>query len=145
MGGVMRETLESGIPDTAPYKEWLGLVCSMVAAVLSGLGPTQNLVNQVGRAPEQVRDVCSIGHEAARFDVGLLTMQRRQSCAQGQTVDLNPVGVCERLGHDIKCICAALERLDGGCNILRSSNFERSDIEAERVDRCLHLTHLEHA
>jgi len=34
MGGVMRETLESGIPDTAPYKEWLGLVCSMVAAVL---------------------------------------------------------------------------------------------------------------
>jgi hypothetical protein len=26
----MRETLESGIPDTAPYKEWLGLVGSMV-------------------------------------------------------------------------------------------------------------------
>jgi len=30
----MRETLERGIPDTAAYKEWLGLVCSMVAAVL---------------------------------------------------------------------------------------------------------------
>ena len=33
-GGAMREILESEIPDTAPYKEWLGLVCSMVAAVL---------------------------------------------------------------------------------------------------------------
>jgi CDP-diglyceride synthetase len=30
----MRETLESGIPDTAPYKEWLGLVGSMALAVL---------------------------------------------------------------------------------------------------------------
>ena len=30
----MRKTLESRIPDTAPYKGWLGLVCSMVAAVL---------------------------------------------------------------------------------------------------------------
>jgi hypothetical protein len=29
----MRESLQSGIPDTAPYKEWLGVVGSMVAAV----------------------------------------------------------------------------------------------------------------
>jgi hypothetical protein len=29
----MRDTLESAIPDTAPYKEWLGIVGSMVAAV----------------------------------------------------------------------------------------------------------------
>jgi hypothetical protein len=33
-GVAMRETLESGIPDTAPYKEWLGLVGSMALAVL---------------------------------------------------------------------------------------------------------------
>ena len=30
----MRETLENGIPDTAPYKEWLGIVGSMAVAVL---------------------------------------------------------------------------------------------------------------
>jgi hypothetical protein len=30
----MRESLQSGIPDTAPYKEWLGVVGSMMAAVL---------------------------------------------------------------------------------------------------------------
>jgi len=30
----MRKTLEGGIPDTAPYKEWLGLVATMAVAVL---------------------------------------------------------------------------------------------------------------
>jgi hypothetical protein len=30
----MREILESEIPDTAPYKEWLGIVGSMGVAVL---------------------------------------------------------------------------------------------------------------
>jgi hypothetical protein len=30
----MRDNLQRGIPDTAPYKEWLGIVGSMMAAVL---------------------------------------------------------------------------------------------------------------
>jgi hypothetical protein len=34
MGDAMRDTLGRGIPDTAPYKEWLGIVGSMMAAVL---------------------------------------------------------------------------------------------------------------
>ncbi|HZD28706.1 MAG TPA: hypothetical protein VE251_08450 [Xanthobacteraceae bacterium] len=29
----MRKRLDSRIPDTAPYKEWLGIVGSMMAAV----------------------------------------------------------------------------------------------------------------
>jgi hypothetical protein len=33
MGDVMRNRLDSRIPDTAPYKEWLGIVGSMLAAV----------------------------------------------------------------------------------------------------------------
>jgi hypothetical protein len=33
-GDAMRDTLDKGIPDTAPYKEWLGIVGSMMAAVL---------------------------------------------------------------------------------------------------------------
>ena len=35
LDGAMRETLENGTPDTAPYKEWLGIAGSMVVAVLS--------------------------------------------------------------------------------------------------------------
>jgi hypothetical protein len=34
MGDAMRDTLDKRIPDTAPYKEWLGIVGSMMAAVL---------------------------------------------------------------------------------------------------------------
>jgi hypothetical protein len=34
MGGAMRESLESEIPDTAPYKEWLAIVGSIAVAVL---------------------------------------------------------------------------------------------------------------
>ena len=30
----MREAFKSGIPDTAPYKEWLGIVGAMAVAVL---------------------------------------------------------------------------------------------------------------
>jgi hypothetical protein len=30
---AMRDNLQRGMPDTAPYKEWLGIVGSMVAAV----------------------------------------------------------------------------------------------------------------
>jgi hypothetical protein len=30
----MRKTAENGIPDTAPYKEWLGIVGTMAVAVL---------------------------------------------------------------------------------------------------------------
>src|SRR5450759_1584790 len=36
------------------------------------LRPAQNLVDIVGGAPKQVRDVCSLGHETTRFDVGPL-------------------------------------------------------------------------
>jgi CDP-diglyceride synthetase len=30
----MRKTVEKGVPDTAPYKEWLGIVGTMAVAVL---------------------------------------------------------------------------------------------------------------
>src|SRR6266550_128380 len=33
-GMVMRKTVEKRIPDTAPYKEWLGIVGTMALAVL---------------------------------------------------------------------------------------------------------------
>jgi hypothetical protein len=36
-GGAMRDYSDMGIPDTAPYKEWLGIVGSMVVAALVGV------------------------------------------------------------------------------------------------------------
>src|SRR5262245_36925521 len=41
------------------------------------LRPAQNLIDVVGSAPEQVREVWSIGHQATRFDVVPRPMHRR--------------------------------------------------------------------
>jgi hypothetical protein len=54
-------------------------------------------------------------------------------------------GVHKRLGHDIKCIGTALERIDGGRDILRSSDFRCDNVKAERAGRCLNFIHLQHA
>jgi hypothetical protein len=37
MGSAMRDSYDMGIPDTAPYKEWLGVVGSIVVAALVGV------------------------------------------------------------------------------------------------------------
>ena len=63
------------------------------------LRPAQNLVDIVGGAPEQVREVWSIGHQTSRFDVLPKTVHRRQSRAERQGVDANSVGGYERVGN----------------------------------------------
>ena len=45
---------------------------------------------------------------------------------------------------DIKRVRAALERLEGGRDILGSPDFDCGDLEAERAGRCLNLAHLQH-
>ena len=111
---------------------------------VSRLRPAQNLVDEVGGAPELVREVWSIGHQTARFNVLPSAVHRRQSRAHRQDVDAGPVGVHERVGTKIKCIRAVLERLEGGCDVLRSPDFGCSDLKAERAGRCLDLAHLQH-
>src|SRR5262245_8904063 len=97
------------------------------------LRPAQNLVDILGRAPEQVGRVCSIGHQASRLDVLPCTVHRRQSRAHSQDIDASPVGVHERVRTNIKCIRAVLERLEGGCDVLRSPDFGCSDLTSVRA------------
>ena len=111
---------------------------------VGGLRAAQNLVDIVGGAPEQVREVRSIGHQTSRFDVLPKAVHRRQSRGQRQGVDANAVGVHERVDTDIKCIRAALERVEGGRDVLRSPDFGCGDLKAERAGRCLSLAHVQH-
>ena len=90
------------------------------------LRPAQNLVDIVGGAPEQVREVRSIGHQTSRFDKFPKAVHRRQSRAQRQRVDANRLALASGSLTDIKCIRAALERLEGGRDILGSPDFERA-------------------
>src|SRR5262245_44331257 len=59
------------------------------------LRPTQDLVNVIGGAPEHTYEIWSIGHQASRLDEFTKFMHRRQSCAERQCADANPVSVKE--------------------------------------------------
>src|SRR5262249_17422127 len=45
---------------------------------------------------------------------------------------------------DIKCVCTAIERLEGGYDVFASLDFCCNDLEAERAGRCLDLAHIQH-
>src|SRR6516162_9312265 len=49
---------------------------------VAGLRPAQNLVDELGGAPEQVGEVWSIGRQTSHFDVFAETMHRRYPRAQ---------------------------------------------------------------
>jgi hypothetical protein len=57
---------------------------------------------------------------------------------------LMPIGVCERVANDVKCIRVPFERLDGGCDVFRSPNFRSYDRKAECVRCLLNFAHLQH-
>ena len=71
-------------------------------------------------------------------------MHRRQSRVQRQSVEPNPVGGEERVGRNIKCLYAALERLKRGRDILRTPDVARDDLKAEWARDCLNLGQVLH-
>ena len=111
---------------------------------VGGLRSTQNLVDIVTGAPEQVREVYSIGHQTSRFDIFAMAVHRRYPRGKRQGVDANQVGDYERVSTNIECVRAAFERLEGGRDILRLPYFRCGDLEADRASRCLSRPHLQH-
>ena len=73
------------------------------------LCPAKNLIDIVGSATELMGDVWTIRHETSRLHILPKTVHRRQSSAQSQGVDAEPVSVQEHLSAYIKRIRAALE------------------------------------
>src|SRR5262249_23563614 len=108
------------------------------------LGPAQNLVDIVAGAAKQVGNVWSVGNQTTRFDELPVAVHRRQSRAERQGVDANPVGVHERLATDVKRIRAASEPLESGGNLLGSPNFKCGRFKAKGADRGLNLAHFHH-
>jgi hypothetical protein len=75
----------------------------------AGLRPAKNLVDIIGGASEQVRDVWSVGHQTSHFDVLTEIVNRRQSRGERQGVDSDPVGDYERVTNNIECVRATFE------------------------------------
>jgi hypothetical protein len=103
----------------------------------------QNLVDKVGSAPKQVREVCSIGHQTPPLRRTPESRAWSQSHAQRQGVDSNLVGIQKRVGADIVHL-RGLERLEYRRDILGSPDFRCDHIEAKRADRCMSLAQFQH-
>src|SRR5262249_7861233 len=97
--------------------------CGLSDWQVARLGATQNLIDVVAGAPEQVRHVGSIGHQTARFDEFPRAVHRWQARGQRQGIDANAVGTYEWVDTDIKCISAAFERLESGRDVFASPDF----------------------
>src|SRR5262249_43590095 len=106
------------------------------------LRPAQDLVDHVGCAPEQIRQVWTVGHETPCFDISAGIEHRRQPRAGRKYVYARKIGNNECIDHDVKRVRLALERREGGIDLLRTTNFECSDFDAERASRGLNLAHL---
>src|SRR5262249_56735027 len=78
----------------------------------------KNLVDIIAGAPEQVRVVCPIGHQTSCFHKLSPTAYRRESRAEDQGVDANPMRIEEPVGSNIKRIRASLVSLDSRRDIL---------------------------
>jgi hypothetical protein len=103
------------------------------------LRPAQNLVSKIGGTPVQVQEARPVGQQPFRFDELANVINRWQQLAQRQGVDVNSVSGYQRVVTDIKCVRAAVERLEDGRNILRVSDFVVSYLEPKRASRCLNL------
>src|SRR5271166_3577613 len=106
------------------------------------LRTAQNLINIVAGAPEHVREVSPID-EATRFEAPSKTVHRWQSRGERQTVDANPVGNYEWVGHDVERMHAPLDRPDGGCDIFCLPDFEHRNLDAECAGSSLSLAYLQ--
>src|SRR5262249_61396667 len=93
---------------------------------------------------EHVGEVRSIGHQAARFDVLALHVDRRQTRDERKRIDTDPVYICEWIANNIERIHAPFEGLKGGRDVLSAPDFQRNNFEAEGTGRLLKLMHLQH-
>src|SRR5262245_8484597 len=79
--------------------------------------------------PPQVREVCSIRYQAARFDVLAKAVHCRQLSGKSHCVDSNTLDVCEYVSDNIKRLHAAFDACDGLRDVLGPANFKQGWIE----------------
>src|SRR5215475_13023490 len=69
---------------------------------IAGLRTPQNLVDQLGGAPEPIGAVWSVGHETACLNKNVVVPNRRQSRTERKRHDASAVGINERIPHNVK-------------------------------------------
>src|SRR5262249_56834328 len=108
------------------------------------LRPTQNLVDVLGAAPKQRREVWSIGYQAPSIDVLSIAVHGRQARAHCQNAESVPIGAYERITHDIESLYMTLERVDCSRDVVDLPDFKRASCQTNRAGRRLYLAHFQH-
>ena len=103
---------------------------------VAGLGPAQNLIDELGGTPKQAWIACPIAEQKACSGTAAAAgaVHRRQSTAQRQRVDTSTVGVDQCIGDDIEDISAVLDSVERRRNVLWSRDLQCDDFEAKRAN-----------
>src|SRR5262249_57970548 len=94
-------------------------------------------------SPPEVWEVCSIRHQAARFDVLAKAVHCRQLSGKGHCVDSNTLDVCEYVSDNIKRLHAVFDACDGLRDVLGAADFKQGWIETEGACYGCNLPHLQ--
>src|SRR5262249_47482900 len=81
---------------------------------IAGFGPTQNLVDDFGSAPEHIWEVWSVGHQNTGLDKIAGADDSRQPGAKHKRDNARAVGVNESFLHEVNCIRWALIEANTG-------------------------------
>src|SRR5262249_10796678 len=111
---------------------------------IAGFGPTQNLVDDFGSAPEHIWEVWSVGHRNTGLDKIAGADDSRQPGAKHKRDNARAVGVNESFLHEVNCIRLGLDRSEYGRNILCAPDFEWRNFDAKLASCGLNLTHFQH-
>src|SRR5262245_21710097 len=100
-------------------------LCRLLHRKVGGTGAPKNLVDVPGGAALQVRDACSIGHEAAGGDEVQRPVQRRQAQRDGAVGDELALPGRQRVTDGEQRVRSlSLSHLERGIEVVRSTHFE---------------------
>src|SRR5262249_17527736 len=95
-------------------------------------------------APEQVREIGSVGHETTPTNALPNAAHGWQPRGKSQGIDACLVCDGERVVDDNKSFRAAFDLLECGRDIIRMSNFHFNGFDTKRVGRSLYLAHFQY-
>jgi hypothetical protein len=107
---------------------------------VAGLGPAQNLIDQLGGTPKQAWIAWPIAEQKARWGTAAGAEHRRQSSAQSQRIDTSTVRSDQCIDGDIEDVSAVLNAVERRRNVLWSRDLQCDDFEAKRAGGGLDLS-----
>src|SRR6202022_5084122 len=107
---------------------------------IRGLDALGDLVDVAGGSAKQVCEICSVGHEAARYDLFPISIKRWQPADGGKVHNAFSIGAGERVLDRDKCVGVLLSGLfEGILKGVGAAHLQGLNLDPQRPARCLGL------